>query len=244
MNTALIGTRSPETDVPSITHDTAGSNARARVVPRGLTWSPWHGQHRPATATEERRLVARLADLAEESGTPTADWTRRDVTAVVNALRCGLDADELLRRGPGLVPGRLVAAHLAVERRRRDAERAWRRLVADPTPATFDAGASAIATLLPVVVRRLRDQVRHGPSHLAAAVDHAALEVERVDRAARSVEDWMSVVDGEDAVRLGGLLLDADEPGLWDHDHFLAPRVGALVSTRLASVLGERTVAI
>lgn len=206
---------------------------------------PWAGASRPSTMIEEHRFVARLVDLAEEEASDAFDpnvvtWSRRDVTAVVTALRGGIEADELLRQAPGLRPERLVAAHRAVEARRRVAERAWAAIVADPTPGHLAAHGDAVAMLLPVVVARLEDQARHGESHLVAAVDAASTRIERLREMTRAVEDWLAGPASGAAPGIAELLDDLDGPGLWGHDHFLAPRVGALVPSRLAALLGER----
>lgn len=234
----LTRTETPDTAPPP------PLNGHARPT---ASWQPWPAAGRPATAVEERRFIERLADLAVESAprdTISSSWnhTRRDVTAVVNALRCGLDADELLRRAPGLVPGRLVAAHRDVEARRRRAARAWQAIAAAPTVLSLDHHAPVAATLLPVVVARLQERARHGDAELANGVRQAVVEVDRVGRIARSVEEWMFASPIGDAPRVGRLLYDLDEPALWDHEHFVPNRVGAVVPTRLAALLGERTV--
>lgn len=222
----------------------AVGTSSARAPRSSGAWLPWNGPGRPASAAEERRFVVRLTDLAEQVTSEAFDpdgtgWTRRDVTAVVTALRCGLSADELLERAPGLVPGRLVAAHRAVEALRRGSERAWNQLVGEPNHVRLVELGPAVAALLPVVAARLVEQARHGAAQLARAVASEAEQVARVGGIARDVEAW--VVSDSATPGAGDLLYGDGEPGLWDHDHFLPPRVGALVPSRLAALLGERS---
>ena len=95
----------------------------------------WPGREWPASGDEERALLAGL-----ELRTPGMKRWRRtearrgDMTALLNALRCGLDAADLLGRAPGLRPDRLIVAHAALDARRREAVAAWQRIASKPTP--------------------------------------------------------------------------------------------------------------
>lgn len=189
---------------------------------------------------EQMIAIAACSDAA-----PGPDFTRTEVTALVNALRGGLDAIDLLRRAPGLVPGRLVAAYEHLEHERATSAAAWEAIVADPTPTVVLQNAAFAARLLPVVVVELAEYARRNDPQLARRVQLAAREVARVAAVARRLEGWMDdpVPHSMDATEVGRLLFDLEGPGLWSHNFFLPPRVGALVPVRLAALLGEQTAA-
>lgn len=204
---------------------------------------PWADVQHPASAVDEHRFVEQLLAIAACSEpSPGPDFTRTEVTALVNALRGGLDAIDLLRRAPGLVPGRLVAAYEHVEHERATSVAAWEAIVADPTAEVVLRNAPLAARLLPVVVVELAEYARRNDAQLARRVQLAAREVARVAAVARRLEGWMDdpVPHAMDATEVGRLLFDLDGPGLWSHNFFLPPRVGALVPVRLAGLLGEQ----
>lgn len=207
---------------------------------------PWADVQHPASAAGEQRFVEQLLAIAACSDpVPGHDFTRTEVTALVNALRGGLDAIDLLRRAPGLVPGRLVAAYEHVEHERAVSEAAWAAIVADPVPEVVVQNAPLAARLLPVVVVELAEYARRNDPQLARRVQLAEREVARVGAVARRLEGWMDdpVPHAMDSAEVGRLLFDLEGPGLWSHNFFLAPRVGALVPVRLAALLGEQSAA-
>lgn len=207
---------------------------------------PWADVQHPATADGERRFVEQLQDIASCDG-PGVDtaFNRTEVTALVNALRGGLDAIDLLRRAPGLVPGRLVAAYDHVDQERIASTEAWAAIVADPAPQVVVEQAGLAARLLPVVVVELLDAARRGDHQLERRVAAAQREIDRVGAIARRLEASMddTAALAMDAADIGRLLFDVEGPGLWSHNFFLPPRVGTLIPVRLAALLGEQAAA-
>ena len=204
---------------------------------------PWADVQHPASAADEQRFVDQLRAIAACSEpVPGPDFTRTEVTALVNALRGGLDAIDLLRRAPGLVPGRLVAAYDHIERERATSVAAWEAIVADPVAEVVLQNAPLAARLLPVVVVELAEYARRNDPQLTRRLQLAEREIARVGAVARRLEGWMDdpVPHAMDATEVGQLLFDVEGPGLWSHNFFLAPRVGALVPVRLATLLGEQ----
>jgi hypothetical protein len=237
-----------------MTPPTVAERFAARHVPRprptpsrpaaGELWHVWPGRNRPSSAIEEERFVERLRELAGPAAThrSSGDVDRSDVTALLNALRCALDVDDLLGRAPGLAPVQLLRAHERLDELRVGSVLAWTTIVADPTPATVRRQAGEAGKLVPVLVDRLVALAASDPAALPGAVAGAAGEIRRVGRVALAVEDWMSepsMVGGR-ADEAGRLLYDLAEPGLWSHAAYLPARVGSLVPVRVAALLGER----
>ncbi|MGD9701949.1 MAG: hypothetical protein AB7Q42_16060 [Acidimicrobiia bacterium] len=207
----------------------------------GFVWQLWPGANAPATAGDEVRFVARLTEIAGNTGDADA-WSRRNVTAVLNALRCGLEADDLLGRAPGLRAADLLAAHAHLERRRRCAREAWTKIVDDRSVAAVIAHGRDAALLVPVLVARLATVAEVGDRGLLSrVVDDIVQETAIVEAFAQSYEVRLVAADTVTArEEIGRNLYDLHDPGLWSHAAFLPPRVGALVPVRVAALLGER----
>ena len=189
-------------------------------VPAAL-WQLWPGVNAPATAEQEERFVARLGELAGRDA--PEGWTRRNVTAVLNALRCGVDVDDLLVRAPGLRPHQLLEAYLALEERRSESVAAWAASTPWSATASIVRSCTIAARLVPVFVAEL--------VHEATVVAEAAESSER----RLALETSQSRRE-----ELGRRLYDLHVPGLWSNTAFVPPRVGALVPVRVAALLGER----
>jgi hypothetical protein len=212
----------------------------ARSKPLVELWHPWVTRHWPSTATEEALFVTQLEMLAEQqSHAPMFD--RRDVTALVTALRCGLTVDELLERARGLKPARLLAAHRYLDGERRRGQEAWQAIVADPTAATLAEHGPLAATVLPVIISHLDAIVRRGGQDLAPSIGAADAEIARTAESVRVLDERLDacVAPSDRGRAIGTLLYDAYGEGAWSLGTFLAPRVGALVPLRVASLLGE-----
>lgn len=233
----------------------AGEDAARRV--RGMSsqqvrtfiWQLWPGRNWPCTAEEEAQFVADMRARAEANPAPASKrknapaFDRNDVTAMINALRCGLTCADLLERAPGLKPHRIMAAYDEIERLRAQSVNAWHSLVADPTLESLVDWAAAASVLLPTPVRNLLPA--------AAAMDAEAMSdrvtkvAERVDAVTTQAVQVEKVLAGLEApsaqgIAIGRMLYDPYDPSLWADPHFLPPRVGTLMPLRLADLLGER----
>ncbi|HWM18470.1 MAG TPA: hypothetical protein VNO51_02200 [Ilumatobacteraceae bacterium] len=205
-------------------------------------WRVWPGRDWPASHDEELALVADLQ--FQTPGHEPADGIeprRGDITALLNALRCGLDAPDLLGRAPGLRPNRLIAAHVALDARRREAVAAWRVIASKPTPEHLASLGDTAAALVPVVIGRLRELGDTDGVELRSLAAACAADIDRVGRLAASVERDMSDPTTPPRRRAGlaALLFGSGGTGLWHHECYLAKRVGTLVPVRVAALLGE-----
>jgi hypothetical protein len=202
-------------------------------------WMPWTGRNWPATTREEQAFVARLTEIAPPR---QGGATRSDITAVLNALRCGLTVDELLDRAPGLAPGRLLDAYHMLDTERAESEHAWHEIVAVPNLETFVRRGPAAARLLPAAITGLRSVAElHLPS-LADAVAELAERVAAAQERVRRLEDALDrlIPPSPRGVELGRQLYDPISGGATSHADYLPTRVGTLVPTRVAALLGER----
>lgn len=202
-------------------------------------WLPWRCRNYPATPAEEHRFVVDLATRADAGPADASRAHKRsDVTAVLNALRGGLSAGELLAHLPGLPPAALLAAYRDLEHRRAAADRAWQALVDDGTEVGLrDHGATASA-LLPVLIDRLWATLTIGPDAYAATVDKLASYVEATDRNVAEVETAIAIWP-ERAVELGARLYNPYGDAITNRVDHLARRVGTLTPNRVAALLGE-----
>ena len=234
----------------------AGDDAARRVRAvssthhvRTFIWQLWPGRNWPCTAGEEVSFVAELRTLAQNlpaasskrKNTPAFD--RNDVTALMNALRCGLTSADLMSRAPGLKPARLVAAYDELDRLRRQSVAAWDAIVADRTLEALVDWSAAASVLLSSPVRALLPA--------AASMDDEAMfsRVQRIADRVVEVGERALVLEGQlntavapdpQAVAIGRMLYDPYDPSVWGDPFFLPPRVGALMPMRLADLLGER----
>lgn len=199
---------------------------------------PWASTGRVSTAADEAQFVEDLRSLAD--GEP-GGHQRSDVTALLNALRGGLTVEELLVHAPGLRPERLLSAHESVARLRRDSSEAWEQIVACPDTMTFAACAERAALLLPVPVGHLARVVRTSPTIIRAEIVRRAAGVDRAGAAVRQLERRLDDGSLDDAQRreVAAHLFNQRERCAWAHDDYLPQRVGDLVPTRVASLLGE-----
>lgn len=202
-------------------------------------WMPWIGRQRPATPDEEAAFADELARRAAGSEAPVR---RSDVTAVLNALRCGLTAAELFEEAPGLRPERLHAAYCELEYLRFEASLAWSTIAASGHIEVFEDHRAAAAKLLPAVVSRLDDVARTAPEEFDLVALQLAAAVASTNAAARRIERVIAAAPAGStrAVTLGRVLYDpCGGGGVTGRPDFLAHRVGALVPARVAALLGE-----
>lgn len=205
---------------------------------RNATWMPWIGRNRLATPHEEAEFVDGLAAM---TGATSSTFRRSDVTAVLNALRCGLTVDELLDRAPGLCPGRLFAAYCELDRRRGEANLAWTSITIAGRVEVFREQREDAGKLLPTLVTRLDEVAVESPTEFDLVLLQLAAAVASTGAAARRIERVIEAAptDSERAVELGRVLYNHTGAGLTGRPDFLPHRVGALVPTRVAALLGE-----
>jgi hypothetical protein len=214
------------------------------MTPPRHVWHLWPGRHWPALPEEEHQFVADLERAALEVGAGNAKVERYHHTAVLNALRCGLTAAQLLELIPGSRPQDLLTAYVTLERERMQSWLAWREIVEDPTWETVTHYTAEAKLLLPVPVARvvtIASQVR-GPHAVAQAVRDVNESVQAHVRAAEHIEHMLAARTPPDpvGVNLGVKLHNPKDPGVWGHPYFLPSRVGNLSPNRVRDLLGER----
>ncbi len=230
MNTA--STIAPPVD-RTRTHPAAGPSVTS--LPQA-SWMPWIGPNRPVSPSEESVFVRDLAALVVERD---AEFRRSDVTAVLNALRCGLTVDSLLEQAPGLQPDRLFAAYLELDRLRFASEFAWTAIALSGTLETFHEHREEAAKLLPALIARLDEAERTDPENFDAVLLELAGAVSATGVAVERIEHVLCDASPDRAVDLGRVVYNPDGSGLTSRADYLPSRVGTLVPTRVASLLGE-----
>jgi hypothetical protein len=205
-------------------------------------WHVWPGRNWPLSCTEERRFADDLAAGSRRPPRLDRPPPRVHVTAVLSAIRCGLDAAQLCEVAPGLSVESLNRAYQYLEKLRAHSEAAWSEIVADPTLATLRTNAPRAALIRQVPVYRLLSVAQHTPDQLAASVAKAERRLGDTHRRAHAVEDELATLTppSKRGVELGRVLLEPFDPGLWDEPHFAACRVGELTPNRVRDLLGER----
>lgn len=203
-------------------------------------WHVWPGRHWPATAQEERQLVAELIELC---GEPCENFDRGDLTAMLNALRCGVTVVDVLESAPGLDPARMLAAYEHLEGLRATAVDAWTELMGSPTISALAHLGPIAAQIMPMPVYRLATaaarNVNPAKDQTAAKV---AAEVQRVGALALSTEAKLYGAEPpcEESIRIGRELYNPYVPGLWGDPFYLPVRVGVLMPIKVCDLLQER----
>lgn len=208
-------------------------------IPPAASWMPWAAGTRPNTTREEAAFLKRLGDMANSR---RGEHTRSDITAVLNALRCGIFLDDLLVRAPGLQVERLYSAYLALDQLRQHSEAAWSSIASTPTvDAVLEFGPEA-GKLVPALVSHLYWVIDAAPDSLREVVGQMAGDVYATSRCVRSIEDALQTSAGDPSRRasLGRLLYDPTGRGATSRPDFVAGRLGTLVPTAVAALLGER----
>lgn len=228
-------------DGPTDDHRRSHARRGQRRLPSAPTgtvnmWLPWRCRNWPSTPAEEHRFVVDLTHLADPDA--TAPHTRSDVTAVLNALRGGLTADQLVEKVPGLPPHRLVAAYRDLETRRAAAAQAWIALVHDGTANALATHAAAASALVPVLIERLYATAGLGPDAYRTTLARLSSYVEATHRNVGEIETALALWP-ERAVELGARLYNPYGDALTNRVDHLAQRVGTLTPTRVAALLGE-----
>lgn len=214
-------------------------------------WHVWPARHWPASVQEEHTFFQDLtaaADTAEEPYQSDGDdeqiLARAAITAVLNALRCGLTAAELLDRVPGTHPTQLRNAYQNLDTRRRRAVAAWYRIVQAPNDEPSPEDMTQAGLVLPAALHRLRTTARlttrGWPARQVLTYDR---EVAAQVWIARQVESALSARTPPDqqAVEIGNRLHHPWQPALWSAAFYLPRRVTDLSSARVADLLHERS---
>ena len=203
----------------------------SRPAPLVELWQPWISRAWPCTARDEQAFVRHMTELAGRAPGASARYDRRDVTALVTALRSGLSAAELLEQARGLRPERLLAAHAHLDGARVAAADAWRTLVRTPTPAALLHVAPVAAMLLPAIVSQLEAIAHRAPGDLARSVQLADAEIARTSARIVELEERLDTCTppSDRGRAIGSLLFDAYGDGAWSLSTFLPDRVGTLV---------------
>lgn len=208
-----------------------------------LLWHLWPGRHWPASRDEEVAFVTGLTELGASSRPRRPRPERGDMIAVLNALRCGIALDDLLRAAPGLGHRRLLFAYQELDRLRLESLTAWSRIVARPSMDTVVSEAATASRLLPVPVKRIVTSASlAGGSALADTVGILVDEMNHVSMRVLEVERQLSLVvaPSEEGVALGRQLYDPYRSGLWASPYYRPERVGTLTPLRVTDLLGEK----
>lgn len=203
-------------------------------------WQLWPGRHWPLLPEEEATFRSDLATLSKNK---KLKHDRGDYTAILNAIRCGIDATTLTSMAPGLRPGRLLGAYDHLDSLRAASVAAWASIVADPTPTFLAAHMPLASLLLPVPLERIRSNALFsGGSTIPTDVAATDAVVQQLDARALLIESALrsDPADPIVAVALGRDLYNPYDPTLWGDKHYLPARVGSLMPPRVAALLGER----
>lgn len=210
-------------------------------------WHLWPGTYVPAMKDEEKSFATYLESVvpAELRTHPPGElrFDRGDVTAVLNALRCGVQANELIELIPGTAPERLWWAY----RHLFDlCERGH-----DEFMALLKYGASAVnvnisiaGTYAPIPTAKMCAAL---PLHNTQSVsEEVASILEATSQSCAKVEAQLRQAQLLDVApravaALGRSLYDPYNPCLWGHPYFLPRRVGELTPTRVRDLLNERS---
>ncbi len=211
---------------------------RPTTTLRSVALLPWATFGHIATAADEARFVD---ELERRSNGVTTEHRRSDVTALLNALRGGLGVESLLAQAPGLRPERLLGAYRALGAALRSAADACETILEHPAPATLAEFGDRAALLLPTPIGHLRRIAHHAPQRLRDETTCVGLAVERAAATVRHLERRLDTdgLTAEERAAIAGRLFDQHGDCALAHDDFLPARVGALVPTRVASLLGE-----
>ena len=204
-------------------------------------WHVWPGQWWPMLPTQEAEFISELETLAGDRIATRVE--RDDVTALLNALRCGTSVEQLLVAAPGVHPGRLVASYRFLERHRAASEQAWLAIEADPTPATLHEMAALAGRLLPVPMHRILSARDHAlAERVTEAIAEATSQVHRQRVLAKGLEAVLEQhkETTEAGIEIGARLYNPMNPGVYGDAYFLPDRVASLSPVRVADLLGEQ----
>jgi hypothetical protein len=226
---------------PSLRLD--GANVgNVEAAPRLYAWQLWPGRNWPLTAAEEAQFEADLLEVANGRKKRRLTVTRGEITAVCNAMRCGLTVEELLKRAPGIKPTVLLAAYDMLEKLRLRSVNAWEQIVEQRTLESVVDHGYAARVLVPWGVGVVAAEVADASDEeISRRVDRVLARVAQTHEFADEIEAKIAQCDAPSAVgiELGRVLYDPYDPGVWDRSEFIPNRVGVLTPRRLARMLDE-----
>jgi hypothetical protein len=152
-----------------------------------------------------------------------------------------LTVEELLDRAPGVCPDRLQGAYCELERLRFESNLAWTTISIAGRIDVFERQGVEAGKLVPALVTRLDEVVMVSPGEFDLVLLQLAAAVASTNAAARRIERVIEAPpsDSDGAIELGRVLYNHGGDGVTSRSDFLAHRVGALVPTRVAALLGE-----
>jgi hypothetical protein len=209
---------------------------------RTYAWQLWPGRNWPATAAEEAVFEAELVERAGGRKKRKIAVSRGEITAVCNALRCGLTAEELFKKAPGMKPASLLAAYDALEKMRAHSVGAWERIVEERTlEAIVDHGYAARVLVPWGVMSVSYEAAEVSDAEISQRIDQVVTEMQKAAEKALELEAMLEQCEAPSAVgvELGRVLYDPYYPGVWDKSEFVPNRVGVLTPRRLARMLDE-----
>ena len=215
-------------------------DAAAGTDDRGVVTGhfPWAARGWPSSLDEERRFVA---DLEELTGGRECAWTRRDVTAVVNALRSGTSVARLLALAPGLRPERLLAAYRSIDGARLESRIAWNAVVWVGDETALRRYGPEAGRLIPGIIGPLLHLAETCPSLVPEAVRRADERCRAAREYATALEERLRTPDHRGDTRVRSALYHPELPCVWSDPYYSATRVTDLVPDRLRTLLGEST---
>ena len=202
-------------------------------------WHVWPGQWWPMLPEQETEFVVKMTEAAKGRATK---FDRDDVIALMNALRCGTPWETFVEVAPGAKPARMLGAYNYLETRRQESRQAWINIEEEPSAMVIRTNAATAARLLPTPVHRVLAALEMS-SHqsLAEATADAAAQIQKMHVIARGIERELAGIEAGAAygIELGTKLHAPHMPGIFSSSFFLADRLTAVSSTRLAALLGE-----
>lgn len=217
-------------------------------MPPPYVWHIWPAQLWPASREQEARFLSDLQKIVKRRRRkPYKTTPRHSVTAVMYALRCGAAARILCKELPGEVPANLLAAYNLLNTRREEGVYAWQRIVETPETLNDAALVTAASRILHTPMRRILFLSK------TAGTQAAAKEIQRTQtlislhrHLVADIEAKLATpdVNSDTAIELGLQLHNPGTATLWAADHYIPQRVTDISTTRVADLLGERTVKI
>jgi len=209
-------------------------------------WRVWPGPGWPATSSNESALIFGLIQMGGRAVKKSSAIDRDDVTLLINALRCNLTAQELMRYAPGIKPLAIVDVHEKLNRLLLRAQRDAILMLTTPadSPKFSSELITAGSVLLPVPATRITTAHElESPAGAEAVRSKIMASVERVQKHVDEVESWLDehgATSSSVGAVVGNLLYHPNRDCMWSSPFFLPTRVGQLNSRRLARLIESR----